>query len=147
MHVVQSMNARGWISGIFRMKEDADRFVARIPEPARTAHRTDHMPVEDYPLFIVEHQGFRFGDLAFALDSLRQLVPSPDEDQVHFNLYAVTEDFSPTRPGSDCMGRLQHWHVDNEQLEPGSLQLLIDELHLLVTQGRAKQPSGGAGQP
>ena len=118
MFFIDSTNARKWrwISAVVATIGEADAQIAAIPEPERAHHRIVEFDSPGFPVFMIEDQGFEFGDLTFVRCRLRQLAPSGDEDAIHFNVYAFDSPFIPERPGRDEMGRVLHWHVCDSTL-------------------------------
>jgi hypothetical protein len=41
----------------------------------------------------------------------------PNFEYTYINIYQITKDFDPEKPGKDYIGILKHLHVDNEYLE------------------------------
>ena len=109
---VEATNARGWrwISGFVSNREAAESFFLSVPEEARAMHGIVEVPLNAYPTFIIEnkHQDFAYGDLDFIRARRKGLVPAGDGEYIHMNVYAISEDFSPRRPGIDRMGSLLH---------------------------------------
>lgn len=118
MFVIENRRAnRHWIAGIFTAREDAEAFLGLIVgEDARLVEIASCR----YPFFVLESDGFEYGDLFWVQARLRTLPPAADDATILCNLYLVTEDFRPKRPGSDYMGLLQHWHVESSQRRQGA---------------------------
>ena len=89
-------------------------------------------PVRRYPVFVIEKQGFEYGDINFVRAAIRGLVPRSDDDYIHLNIYAVREDFVPAKPGIDSMGGLLHWHITDSTLAPPQAQVFDQELAEIV---------------
>lgn len=134
MYSIEAQNSKGWkwISGIFQSLAGAEGFLVLIPEAARALQRIVEIQPEKYPLFIIEDNGFQYGDLGFIQTRLKSLSPDGDEDHVHMNVYAVLEDFVPKVPGRDSMGSLLHWHITNESLVPPRSEVFDEELKELA---------------
>ena len=130
MFIIEATNAKNWrwISGIFQHHADAQAYFDTIPEPARSLQRIVEAPVSAYPFFIIEKSGFVYGDIGFVRARLRELVPKGEEEYSHFTLYVVREDFAPVKPGTDYMGILWHWHINDEHLAPAGSARLDSEL-------------------
>ncbi|MFY7939595.1 MAG: hypothetical protein ACOVOX_01680 [Burkholderiaceae bacterium] len=130
MFAIEATNARKWrwIAGIFQHLDDAEQFLNSVPIQARAMQRIVEFPLQCYPVFIVEDQGFEYGDLDFVRAKLSALLPCGDEDQIHMNIYAVREDFVPAPPGVDSMGGLLHWHVTDWTLQPPRSAVFDEEL-------------------
>lgn len=114
MFVIENRRAdRHWIAGIFQARDDAEAFLASIVgEHARLVEIASCR----YPFFVLESDGFEYGDLFWVQARLRTMPPVADDDAILCKVYLITEDFRPKRPGSDYMGLLQHWHVESSQL-------------------------------
>ena len=134
MYSIEATNPKDWkwIAGIFQTLTDAEGFLNLIPEPARALQRIVEIHTTNYPVFIVENEGFQYGDLAFIQSVLKGLTPIGDEDHIHLNVYAVREDFAPDIPGSDYMGSLLHWHITDDSLAPQRSKALYAELKKIV---------------
>ncbi len=134
MYSIEATNAKNWkwISGIFQTLADAEGFLSLVPEPARSLQRIVEIQATKYPGFIVEDNGFQYGDLGFIQTRLKGLTPYGDEDQVHMNVYAVLEDFAPDIPGRDSMGSLLHWHITDELLVSPRSEVFDEELKELA---------------
>lgn len=134
MYSIEATNAKSWkwISGIFQTFEEAEGFLNLVPEPARSLQRILEIQPAKYPVFIIENNGFQYGDLGFIQTRLKSLTPSGDEDHIHMNVYAVLEDFIPDVPGRDSMGSLLHWHITDEALVPPRSEVFDEELRELA---------------
>lgn len=130
MFVIEASNSRGWrwISAICRDQQRAVGFLASIPTELQPVQRLMQVPVRDYPLFIVEDDGFEYGGAELVRRRLSQLRPSGNEDAVLLNVYIVREDFLPDHPGRDCMGHLYHWHITDDALRPPRIDSILEEL-------------------
>lgn len=139
MFVIEASNSRGrrWVSAICRDQQRAEAFLASIPADRRSAQRMSEIPTRDYPLFIVEDDGFEYGGPARVRARLSQLQPCGDEEAVLMNVYLVHEDFLPDPAGRDCMGRLEHWHITDDALRPPRIDGLLETLD------RASRASSG----
>jgi hypothetical protein len=119
MHVVQAVDgSRRWVSGVFRSKAATDAYLAQIPSPDRAKHSVLDLVGLSYPLYICEDsaEGFRFLTEAEIVAELKQYATErrrEDEDWCYTNLYRITDDWRPRRPGADSMGALPHYHVNN----------------------------------
>lgn len=129
MFVIESTNAKQWrwLSAVVRTYEEAHAQLQAIPESLRAFHRVVEHPGLDFPVFMVEAQGFELGSLDFIRARLRQLVPCGDDEHVHMNVYAIKDPFVPGRPGRDDMGRLLHWHITDLELGPPGSEVLDAE--------------------
>lgn len=105
-----------WISGVFRERADAEAYVARIPEGLRRWQRLVEIPFADYPVYMIEADGFRFVTFDELVDVLRALPEDGDAVDPYLNAYEIDRDFAPRRPGADVMDLLRHVHVDDRFL-------------------------------
>lgn len=130
MFVIEASNSRGrrWVSAICRDRQRAEEFLASIPADRRSAQRMSEIPAGDYPLFIVEDDGFEYEGAARVRARLSQLRPCGDEEAVLLNVYLVREDFLPDPAGMDCMGRLVHWHITDDALRTPRIGGLLEAL-------------------
>lgn len=130
MFVIEATNKKNWrwIAGIFLERQRAEAFLQDVPEEAREFQCVVEVPVGGYPVFVIEDQGFEYGDLAFVRERLKSLVPKGDDDFIHLNIYAVQVDFAPDVAGVDAMGGLLHWHVTDDTLHPPRSVAFDDEL-------------------
>ena len=106
---------RRWISGIFKAADAATAFWQRIPAGQKLHHHLTTIVPDQYPFYVVDTDHYQYLPPVQVLQIVRDLHPTGDDD-VHFNLYRIDEDFVPNRPGADIMGRLQHWHIDDSAL-------------------------------
>jgi len=136
MFVIEATNSRNWrwISGVFQHRANAQAYFDSIPESARPLQRIVEVRLAAYPLFIIEQQGFEYGDLHFVKDKLRALVPAGNDDHAHFNVYVIREDFVPAKPGTDIMGILMHWHITDEYLAPPRATSFANQLTKIVSE-------------
>lgn len=121
MYALESVNTRGWrwVSGVFLDWDTAAYELGGIPPQPGTSHAIVQTEAEQFPIFIIENNGFRYVGLPELLERLDALEPRDDEDHVHFNVYALSECFKPEVPGRDEMGRILHWHItDSSSKEP-----------------------------
>jgi hypothetical protein len=134
MFVIESTNAKGWrwLSGVFEHQESAEREVNSIASEARSFHRIVQAPTNSFPLFIIEDRGFEYVDLERVLNTLASTRPCGDEDHIHFNIYAVRQEFNPSEPGSDEMGFLLHWHVTDTTLRQPRAKVFRKELAVIA---------------
>ena len=130
MIAIEAQNEKGWrwISAICRDRLTAATFLASVPSEFRKFQRLLEIPHRDYPLFVIEDEGFEYGDANFVRTRLAQLLPSGDEDVVLLNVYIVREDFVPQHPGEDSMGYIDHWHITDDSLKPPRSQVIAEEL-------------------
>jgi hypothetical protein len=135
MFAIEATNPKKWrwIAAIFHDRHRAEAFLQSVPETARPLQHIVEIPVENYPVFVVEDQGFEYGDLAFVRAKLKGLTQKGDEDFIHLNVYAVKEDFSPDVPGIDGMGSLLHWHVTDDTLQPPRSVVFDEELEEIAS--------------
>ena len=130
MFAIEATNAKKWrwIAGIFKHRSAAEAFLLAVPEAARSRQHIVELPLQSYPVFVVEDRGFEYGDINFVRAKLCALVPHGDEDHIHLNVYAVREDFAPAQPGLDGMGALLHWHITDWTLRPPRSAVFDEEL-------------------
>lgn len=110
-------NNRKWISGIFLNEEDARNYFWLIPEDIRDGQRIKSVNFEEYPVYLVEAEEYYFVDLNGVREAINKIRVIQDFEYSYINIYQITKDFVPERPGKDYMGVLKHIHVDNEYLE------------------------------
>ncbi len=128
MFAIEATNSKNWrwIAGVFQHRAAAEAFLQSVPEATQSQHRIVALPLQRYPVFIIEEDGFEYGDVHLVRAKLKRLVPQGDEDHLHLNVYAVREDFAPEEPGIDAMGSLIHWHITDWTLRPPR-SLVFDE--------------------
>jgi hypothetical protein len=128
--VIEATNEKGWrwISAICRERAVAENFLASIPDRLRPIQRIVEITQSGYPLFIVEDQGFEYGDATFVRNRLAQLRPCGNEDNILLNVYIASRDFTPTHPGKDSMGILDHWHITDDALGPSGNRMIGEKL-------------------
>lgn len=107
---------RKWISGIFLKDVDAQNYFQLIPEDIRDNQLIKSVNLEKYPVYLVEAEEFYFVDLKGIREAIDKIKLIPDFEYAYINIYEITEDFAPEKPGKDYMGILKHVHVDNEYL-------------------------------
>lgn len=130
MFSIEAENERGrrWVSAICRERVTAQAFLASVPDDLKSIQRLVEIPHDEYPLFILERDGFAYGDVSLVSRCLAALEPSGDEDAVLLNIYVLEQDHTPRFPGRDCMGSIRHWHITDWWLAPPHRQRLEDEL-------------------
>jgi hypothetical protein len=130
MFVIESTNAKGWrwLSGVFERREAAEREVNGIAPEVRHFHRIIQTRTAAFPLFIIEDRGFEYVDIKRVLSALASTRPHGDDDHIHFNIYAVRQEFKPSVPGEDEMGVLLHWHVTDSTLRQPRARVFKQEL-------------------
>jgi len=134
MFAIEATNTKGWrwIAGIFQERAAAEVFLLAVPDADRAMQHIVELPTNCYPVFVIEDRGFEYGDVNLVRARLRGLAPAGDEDHIHFNVYAIREDFAPTQPGADRMGGLLHWHVTDWTLKPPRSEVFEEELEEVV---------------
>jgi hypothetical protein len=137
MFAIEATNAKKWrwVSGVFAHRTDAEYFLQSIPVADRPMQHIVKLPVNKYPVFIIEDEKFEYGDINFVRAKIQSLVPDGDEDYIHMNVYALREDFAPAEPGSDSMGELLHWHITDWTLVPPRSTVFDQELAEIVSAG------------
>jgi hypothetical protein len=135
MHTIQSTNSKKWrwISALVITPTEAESQLLAIPEHLRHHHRIVEIPFSCFPVFMIEDNGFKFGDLEFIRHKLHNLKPTGDDNHVHLNVYAFKEAFAPERPGRDEMGRLLHWHVTDSTLRPPRAEVFDAEIAAIAS--------------
>jgi len=130
MFAIESTNSKGWrwISGLVATRTEAELQVAAVPESKRQFHRIVEVPVGKFPVFMIETNGFEFGEIEFVRQRLRRLEPTGEEDAIHFNVYAFTSRFLPEVPGRDEMGGILHWHITDDSLKSPRSEVFDSEL-------------------
>ena len=107
MYFIESVkNQRKWISGIFISKDDAESYLASIPEMADRAHSLRHSEFSSYPTYIVESETFELTNLAGVKSAIESVQPVENSEDIYLNLYIVNKDFRPEISGSDFMGAI-----------------------------------------
>ncbi len=118
MNYIEAVNGdRKWISGIFLEKRDAQNYFQLIPEEIKDSQIIKSVNFEKYPVYLVEAEEFYFVDLKRVREAINKIEVIPDAEDTYINIYEITKDFAPAKPGKDYMGMLKHVHVDNEYLE------------------------------
>jgi hypothetical protein len=130
MFAIEATNTKNWrwIAGVFKQRDAAETFLLSVPAAARQMQHIVEVPVSSYPIFVIEDRGFEYGDISFVRSKLKSLVPKGDEDYIHFNFYAIREDFAPSKPGIDSMGALPHWHITDWTLLSPRSEVFDEEL-------------------
>lgn len=118
MNYIEAVNGnQKWISGIFLKRQDAENYFHLIPENIKDGQIIKSVIFEEYPVYIVEAKEFLFVNLK----GLHQVINNTEIIQgfefTYMNIYEITGDFKPTKPGKDYMGMLKHVHIGNEYLE------------------------------
>lgn len=111
-----------YISGIFKRREDAEKYLASIPESYRAKNRLQEIVQTNYPLYFIEEWDQpKSSSSKLQLITRRELakkiatVPKvSDNDHVYFNYYRFMEDYQGIRPGQDCLGSTDHYHLTND---------------------------------
>lgn len=131
MFLFQTIEKRAAVTGIFRHKEDAIAFWNRMSEGNRDRNEGLEHELTHYPFYILEFElsaedqdscvnGLHFcteDEVAEEIAALkREKLPKGSS---YFTVYIVRGDWEgdPTNPGSDYMGALEHWHIDNDYLD------------------------------
>ncbi len=137
MYAIEATNLKKWhwIAGIFEQHSAANAFLLSIPEEACSEQQIVELPLNNYPVFVVEGQRFEYGDVNSIRAKLKSLSPHGNEDYLHMNVYAVRENFVPAEPGIDNMGSLLHWHITDSILRLPRSQV-FDELLVKIANDR-----------
>jgi hypothetical protein len=122
MFAVQATSgSRRWISGVFSSKAATEAYLALIPDGARSKQSVIELHGLSYPLYICEDEReFRFLSEAEVAAELKQYAGDlrrEDEGWCYTNVYRISGDWRPKRPGTDYMGALPHHHVTNSTLD------------------------------
>lgn len=130
MFAIEATNTKKWrwIAGVFQHRSDAEAFLLAVPEAARAMQHIVELPAIRYPVFVIEDRGFEYGDIDFIRSRLKSLIPHGDEDHIHMNVYAIREDFAPSKAGIDSMGALLHWHITDWTLVSPRSEVFDEEL-------------------
>lgn len=103
-------------------------YIKQYPEKFRKQGEVHRLKQTEFPIFIIEKINENPPSLSFVsradLDSVirgisRDLLrefQSERGDFTYLNIYRVTAEWTPSPPGSDHMGELNHLHVDGEAL-------------------------------
>lgn len=117
MYYIEARNdSRKWISAIFMDRKKAEIYLDSIPELLRSIQTLYEIPVNAYPVYLVEGNEFHFCDLDGLHATLLSVEINPDfddSDAIYLNIYKISEDFASRKPGADHMGWLHHIHVGN----------------------------------
>ena len=105
---------RKWISGIFMSEQDTDNYFQLIPEDIRDSQRIKWVNFDKYPVYLVEAEEFYFVNLKGIREAINKIKVIQDFEYIYINIYEITKDFVPEKPGKDYMGILKHVHVNNE---------------------------------
>ncbi|MBV6625319.1 MAG: hypothetical protein KI793_20725 [Rivularia sp. (in: Bacteria)] len=108
---------RKWISGIFLSKQDTREYFQLIPECMKKYQIIKSVNFKEYPVYLVEAEEFCFVDLKGVCETINKIEMIPDFEYIYANIYEISKDFVPKKPGTDYMGILKHVHVDNEYLQ------------------------------
>ena len=106
-----------WVSGVFRERADATSYVDEVPDELRAIQSVVEAGPSAYPVYLVEDTNFVLhssDSLAVFLAGLRRV---DDDDWCYCNVYRLTEDWWPPRPGTDYMGAIRHVHIENHHLD------------------------------
>jgi hypothetical protein len=107
-----------WVSGVFQHRQDAESYLAEIPEELRSVQRAQAFQVSGYPLYMSEKEaGFHVMSGTDAESLLGALQRKSDDEWCYLNLYKLREDWRPDQPGTDQMGSLAHVHIENWHLD------------------------------
>jgi hypothetical protein len=107
-----------WISAVVPTITEAESEIAKIPDTQRQFHRIVEVPCTTFPVFIVEDRDFEFGDIAFVRAKISQLASQLAKTSLlrpSGIVYVLESVYIPEIPGTDEMGRIDHWHVDLTQ--------------------------------
>jgi len=118
-YVLITKKSLEYISGVFSSKKDSREYLANMDSDSREKTKIIEVKKE-YPFFLTEdHLGFRFfsnKEIGYEIDKFIRDRSSEQKDHVYTNLYLLESDFIPKFAGTDQMGILPHYHVDDEIL-------------------------------
>ncbi len=103
-----------WISAIFMDKEKALSYMEKIPAHLKECQALCEIPLNTYPVYLVEGDVFHFCDVDGVHAALQAIEIKPDYEHIYLNIYKISEDFQSPKPGADYMGALFHIHVHND---------------------------------
>lgn len=115
-----------FVAGVFASRTRAEAELAAIPSDIRARCAVEERADLEFPCFILEADGgFELATEAEALAAVVAIRPesrvSPgagaDEDELLMNVYRLTDEFAPPRPGVDDMGHIPHRHLDAPEVE------------------------------
>lgn len=119
MFIIEANKDRNsWISGIFKDEELTKKYMGLIPEELLRYQRIKTLETVKYPFYIIEEENeFKYINNEEVEEIIKSIVVKENEDHVYFNLYFITKDYQPKKPGTDNMGMINHLHIDNRFLE------------------------------
>ncbi|NLL66204.1 MAG: hypothetical protein GX236_00695 [Clostridiaceae bacterium] len=127
MYIIEAVKGDWkWISGVFMEEQKSHEFFEMIPDDLKPYQRLYEIPHKEYPVYIVEKDGFSFVSKDELIRKLKLTEISDREESVYFNYYYITEDYWPEKPGRDHMGSLYHEHVTNDYLKEFSIKNDLD---------------------
>jgi hypothetical protein len=118
-----------YLAAVLATPVACERHLSDIPDSLRR-HCTIEVRAElSFPCFAAQdHEGIRLLSEAEVMMELAQANANRKDDEwCYVNLYRLAEEYVPHRPGTDYMGILPHWHIDNSVLdiiERGGLAVL-----------------------
>lgn len=112
-----------YISGVFQKSRDLEAYMKRVPEELRSIQVVKELPLQEYPIFILEEMIdekhiFSFYPSAETME--KDLQKKRSKKNYHLTTFDITEDYFPKNPGEDEMGVLDHEHYSpdiDEMLE------------------------------
>jgi hypothetical protein len=96
-----------------------ERHLNDIPDSLRRHCTIEACAERTFPCFAAkDQQGIRFLSEAEVMTELTQANSTRKDDEwCYVNLYRLTAEYVPHKPGTDYMGILPHWHIDNSLLD------------------------------
>ena len=111
--------SRRFLTGIFNNPEALEAYWQELSNPDQFIKVETQLP--HYPIYIIEgweNRPFRYtASQAEVMEIVKQCPIEEDEDNVYFNLYRIKEDWRPPMAGTDYMGVLEHYHIDQWHLD------------------------------
>lgn len=112
-----------YVAGIFKTFDKALDFGCAM-EVGGCSARLVELAVSVFPFFLVEDDDFFAATLAELAEYVeragrerRRYGPEDLPQEIHMNVYRISEEYAPPSPGSDWMGSLSHHHVVNDTLD------------------------------
>jgi len=110
---------RSYISGVFKNREDAKKYLQAIPEQFKNNNKLEEISQKDYPIYFVEDFQKKTIYPIDRFELAKKIVMMPkieDDDHIYFNFYRFIEDYCSKHPGEDSLGWTDHTHLDNDYI-------------------------------
>ncbi|MCP4163688.1 MAG: hypothetical protein GY760_26815 [Deltaproteobacteria bacterium] len=126
MYVIEINNTeKNWIVALCREKKKCGEYFDKLPEALKHKALKYEIPINDYPLFIIENCSdyqpenyFEFTDIEGLNEKVKLLKgEKQDSDYVYFRYYYRSRDYFQLSCESDFMLNLEHTEVTNEIVE------------------------------